>query len=564
MHKQAGATNRWLSPICPHGDNLLTKVEPFMDDFNDGGYTGWTVGNGTWSATNNDLRDTVSNAANDYIWFYGQDDDNNEMRFRYRRTASSGVVTAWVRHAGANDLVRVEFDATVANLKQTDGGVATTLDTDSSVTSAMNTWYNVRIVCDGATVKVYRWTDGNLETEVLSTSSATQLTSDQVALFTGFWTKADFDDVWLIGTSASNTTTFAVNNANELSTMTDPNGTTSFGFDGWGRMTSKSRGSYSASYGYKYGQMLCSVTSNWPGEGNVTYNYGGNFQRRERTVSGVTTNFNWNFRYGIISEETTSGLTRSHVGQLADISGTDPSSGQARYYHSDTLESVACSTDSTSNVTNDLEFTPYGSIYLGSGPQTSFSYAGLVYQPESDLAYGTFRYYSVSTSRWMTRDPLGLGVGTNIYLYCLGNPILYNDPFGLCVSWGDFLDGIQTGLDVIGMVPGLGEPFDLISGGISLARGDLVGAGLSLAGAVPILGNATGAAKIGRQAFGWLDEGTSGIYKVYGPSKRGGPIIQRGNKQIHYHNDPPYHDVGSPHIDKQGLPGGRNSGRLPC
>jgi len=32
------------------GDNLLTKVTPFIDDFEDGNYTGWTT-SGTWSAS---------------------------------------------------------------------------------------------------------------------------------------------------------------------------------------------------------------------------------------------------------------------------------------------------------------------------------------------------------------------------------------------------------------------------------------------------------------------------------------------------------------------------------
>lgn len=44
------------------GDNLLTKVEPFEDNFNDGNYTGWSVWSGTWSALNNYLRMTPGTA----------------------------------------------------------------------------------------------------------------------------------------------------------------------------------------------------------------------------------------------------------------------------------------------------------------------------------------------------------------------------------------------------------------------------------------------------------------------------------------------------------------------
>ncbi|WP_237762952.1 hypothetical protein [Paenibacillus sp. A3] len=39
-------------------------------------------------------------------------------------------------------------------------------------------------------------------------------------------------------------------------------------------------------------------------------------------------------------------------------------------------------------------------------------------------------------------------------------------------GWGGFLDGLQLGLDLVGLIPGLGEIADLANAGISLARGD--------------------------------------------------------------------------------------------
>jgi len=56
------------------------------------------------------------------------------------------------------------------------------------------------------------------------------------------------------------------------------------------------------------------------------------------------------------------------------------------------------------------------------------------------------------------------------------------------------LDGIQIGLDVVGLIPGVGEFADLANAGISAARGDWLGASLSLASAIPFAGwFATGA-----------------------------------------------------------------------
>ncbi|WP_025804399.1 hypothetical protein [Pseudomonas chlororaphis] len=60
------------------------------------------------------------------------------------------------------------------------------------------------------------------------------------------------------------------------------------------------------------------------------------------------------------------------------------------------------------------------------------------------------------------------------------------------------LDGIQLGLDVIGLVPVVGEIADLGNAGISLGRGDTVGAGLSLLSAIPFAGWLGTAGKVGR------------------------------------------------------------------
>lgn len=62
------------------------------------------------------------------------------------------------------------------------------------------------------------------------------------------------------------------------------------------------------------------------------------------------------------------------------------------------------------------------------------------------------------------------------------------------------LDALQMLLDVVGLIPGAGAPADILNGLVSAARGDWLGAGLSLLGAVPIAGEAAVAAKIAKNA----------------------------------------------------------------
>ena len=56
------------------------------------------------------------------------------------------------------------------------------------------------------------------------------------------------------------------------------------------------------------------------------------------------------------------------------------------------------------------------------------------------------------------------------------------------ITGEQILDGIQLGLDVVGLIPVVGEVADIASGVISLFRGDYVGAGLSLLSAIPFVG----------------------------------------------------------------------------
>jgi len=63
----------------------------------------------------------------------------------------------------------------------------------------------------------------------------------------------------------------------------------------------------------------------------------------------------------------------------------------------------------------------------------------------------------------------------------------------------EVLDAIQLGLDIIGLIPVIGEVADALSGIISLGRGDVLGASLSLAAMAVFVGGAAGAAKLARR-----------------------------------------------------------------
>lgn len=67
--------------------------------------------------------------------------------------------------------------------------------------------------------------------------------------------------------------------------------------------------------------------------------------------------------------------------------------------------------------------------------------------------------------------------------------------------WGNLLDGVQLALDVVGLIPGVGEIADVANGIISLARGNYADAALLFAACIPFAGAAATGAKFAKRAM---------------------------------------------------------------
>lgn len=86
-----------------------------------------------------------------------------------------------------------------------------------------------------------------------------------------------------------------------------------------------------------------------------------------------------------------------------------------------------------------------------------------------------------------------------------GNPLYSNPLTGNGASAEHVLDTVQSVADTLGMLPVVGEPADAISGLISAARGDHLGAALSLCALNPLGGQGCGAGKIARRLANGID-----------------------------------------------------------
>lgn len=198
-------------------DNLVTKVAPFEETFNDEDLTGWTK-SGTWDALNGNahspeptswvsLKQTVAN-------------DDLDLRFRYRMTdpeADGTGLSVAVRDSLSNRL-SVEMRPGMARLTQRNPSF-TSLDLNNSAGSALDTWYEARFIADGTHAEVWLAEEGEQLVKVLESDSVTLLSGSEIRFLVSPGMEAEFDDIRLIGTSLVTTTTYTYDACGRRSTL---------------------------------------------------------------------------------------------------------------------------------------------------------------------------------------------------------------------------------------------------------------------------------------------------------------------------------------------------------
>jgi RHS repeat-associated protein len=138
-----------------------------------------------------------------------------------------------------------------------------------------------------------------------------------------------------------------------------------------------------------------------------------------------------------------------------DGSATGPGD-QRLFYHQNSLSSVMALSNTTGNVVEGYLYEGYGrqsvvsagsngvvdfggdDIFLLGGSSSfgnPFLFTARRADSEDGLYHYRYRFYDPLTGRFVQRDPTGYKDGANQYEYTYGNPILFQDPFGL-QGWG--------------------------------------------------------------------------------------------------------------------------------
>ena len=308
----------------------------------------------------------------------------------------------------------------------------------------------VQIEMDGDAVDVWWAEEGETLERVLTTTSAGILSGGGFGFATGEDTDGRFDDI-VFTVPDPELVTYEYNDANELTAMTTDGMATTYTYDNWGRTITKAQGAYLAEYAYRYGDKLKSVDTTIPGETDVTYLYDGFGKRRYKGVDPDGANditwYRWGTGWNVLAEYANDAgafwdigareMSYSYLGMtpLAQVSTANPSTGTYQYYTHDHLGSTRNLWDGSKDILSAIEHLPYGAFHTTAGGNPTYTFTGKPWESEIGQYYFPYRYYSPDAGRWLTRDPLGMVDGPNLYVYVRGSAVNYSDPLGQS-AWG--------------------------------------------------------------------------------------------------------------------------------
>jgi len=105
------------------------------------------------------------------------------------------------------------------------------------------------------------------------------------------------------------------------------------------------------------------------------------------------------------------------------------------YYLYDGLGSVRQVTNSSKDVTDSYIYEAFGALVASTGStENTRKFTGEDYDATSSLLYLRARYYDPDVGRFISRDPIGVIGGINLYGYCGNNPVNWVDPDGKIIG----------------------------------------------------------------------------------------------------------------------------------
>ena len=211
-----------------------------------------------------------------------------------------------------------------------------------------------------------------------------------------------------------------------------------YSYDDNGNLVSKVSGANTTDYSWDNENRLTVVRYQDGTEDAYTYDGAG--KRIRTSEDGNVTKYLYD-GLNVIIEQDNSGVTTAKyvrgLGYGGGIGGIiSTTRNQAiRYYLYDGRGDVVGLTDPQGILVQSYQYDAYGNILSSTGSETNpYQFSTKEFSSRSNLIHFGARTYDPMTGRFISKDPLGMIDGPNLYAYVNNNPINLIDPYGLCAE----------------------------------------------------------------------------------------------------------------------------------
>ena len=192
--------------------------------------------------------------------------------------------------------------------------------------------------------------------------------------------------------------------------------------------------------------QLTSVSTNGVVAESYTYDP---FGRRASTTAGdVTVRHVYDGAHCVADTDATGAVVRSYtwgpgIDNLLAVTSHDGGVATTYYALTDIQGTVHGFADASGELFETYAYDAWGNVLAardGNGLpipnqqsqiQNRFLFQGREYSHATGLYNFRLRWYDPATGRWISKDPIGISGGLNLYAFCGNDPVNYVDPWGL-------------------------------------------------------------------------------------------------------------------------------------
>ncbi len=163
----------------------------------------------------------------------------------------------------------------------------------------------------------------------------------------------------------------------------------------------------------------------------ITYVYDGDNHRVQKLSSSVTINYFYDGNFEVAETDGNGNLLKSFTPGLSE----KDQQGNKFFYLYNGHGDVAGLMDANQNLVQNYTYDAFGaalSVQNDPNNQRYVGTGGVYSDDDAGLQYMWNRWYNPGQGRFISRDPIGLRGGLNLYVYMGNNPNKGTDPTGLC------------------------------------------------------------------------------------------------------------------------------------